>query len=184
MLDRVRVFADVLADPQAYRRAALQRKFETLTFGPNEVFQGIAAAADVPELPAWIVARFPALHPRVTFFRRSPLGQVEPTYIHSDAGMGDWTGILYLNENPPERDGTLFWRHKETDRIESGDDFSGDGEFQDFNRWSQWKFVRARFNQLVLFPAHHFHSRALFKNHGDGDGARLIQVVFGDGEGL
>lgn len=184
MFDRVRVFRDVLVDPREYRRAALDRKFETLNFGPTEVFHGISAAADVPDLSSWITARFPALESRVTFFRRSPLGQLEPTYIHSDAGMGDWTGILYLNENPPEGDGTSFWRHRETGAIEGDESVSGDPYFADLSKWERWKHVQARFNELVLFPARHFHSRGLFENHGKGDGARLIQVVFGTGEGL
>lgn len=184
MLDRVRVFSNVIENPADYRQRALSLPFESLTFEGQETYHGIAVAAHIPDIPEWIAARFPSLKPNVTFFRRSPFGQIEPAYIHSDADMGDWTGILYLNENPPEHDGTLFWRHKKTGRTEIGDGFTGSGEFQQIDRWAQWKHIQARFNQLVLFPSRYFHSRALFKNHGDGDAARLIQVVFGTGEGL
>lgn len=73
--------------------------------------------------------------------------------------MGRFTGIYYLNPEPPAGDGTAFWRRYGND-------------------WKMTRLVPARFNRLLIFRAGLHHSRALFDNYGHGDGARLIQVIF------
>ncbi|WP_428673723.1 DUF6950 family protein [Reyranella sp.] len=150
------VLDDLLPDPMAYLAEVRRLSFGSVTFGPD-TFKGIALAHrdDVDRIAETHTRASPAL----SFFRRSPLGQVEPNYIHCDAGMGDFTGIFYLNPEPAEGDGTAFWER-------SGDD------------WKMTRLVPARFNRLLLFTAGLHHSRALFDNYGEGDGARLIQVIF------
>lgn len=182
-MKEILIFDGVMPDPVAYRADALKHEFRTYTFGPDEVFHGIALAGQNFSLPSWIIAKFPTLTPRVNFFRKSPLEQVEPTFIHSDDGMGDWTAILYLNEKVTEGDGTVFWKHKESGEIQAQtsktDRFSED--FKDLSKWELWNRAKAAFNRVVMFPAPFFHSRAIFSNYGQDDDARLIQVVFGTG---
>lgn len=177
------IFDNVMPDPAAYRADALRHDFRTYTFSKDEVFHGIGLAGTNPALPAWITAKFPSLSPRVNFFRKSPQGQKEPTFIHSDDGMGDWTAILYLNEKPIVGDGTKFWKHKGSGKIQAGraelDQFEGD--FPHIDKWEPWHHVRAAFNRLLMFPSPYFHSRAIFENYGADEGSRLIQVVFGTG---
>ena len=50
--------------------------------------------------------------------------------------------------------------------------------WSDRDQWSLRLHVASRFNRVVLFPAEYFHSRALYENYGDGDTARLTQIVF------
>jgi hypothetical protein len=175
------VFNDVLPDPHGYREIALASDFKDFKFNEDETYCGIGLAGHLLALPKWITAKFPQLTPKVSFFRKSPVGQIEPAYIHADYSMGDWTAILYLNENPPDGDGTTFWKHKDRGFTEVGEGFDGSADFNDQSKWERWCHVAGLFNRAVLFRAPLFHSRGIFENYGNGHQARLIQVVFGTG---
>lgn len=180
----IHVIDHALPHPHFYRSLALAREFGTVDVGAQ--FHGIALGADAT-LPELVVARFPMLAPALSFFRRSPEGQPEPNFIHTDCDMGEWTAILYLTPNPPLDDGTTFWRHHESGRIETATGATSDANlaetlaWRDRTQWEPWRTVAAVFNRVVLFPATYYHSRALEANYGEGDTARLIQVLFGMG---
>lgn len=181
------VIDDVLPDPVAYRAAVLAMPRQSHALAPEVVFHGIAQPPD-RSLPDWIEAHFPMLYATLSMTRLSPLGQKEPNLIHTDCDLGEWTGILYLNPNPPDTDGTTFWIRRETgaalstaatldERVDEG--FA----WQTPDLWEPTRTIPAAFNRLVLFPAAAYHSRALFDNYGaDPESARLIQLVFGTGE--
>lgn len=152
----IRVLDDVLPDPLAYRDRALAQDFRDVTIGPD-TFRGIAPCADQRVTSAAVEAI--GAEPVLTFFRKSPAGQHEPNFVHSDEGMGNFTGIYYMNPDPPDGDGTTFWE-------------------RNADEWWPKQHVPARFNRLLLFSAEIPHSRAIFDNYGEGDSARLIQVVF------
>ena len=102
------------ANPEGYRQLALSREFKTFEF-PHCKFHGIAPINEIPlQIERWLPPGW-----TLTFFRKSPAGQVEPHFIHTDIDMGDWSALLYLNPEPAEGDGTDFWTHKETGEIES-----------------------------------------------------------------
>lgn len=172
------VFDNVIRTPMTYRDAARELSFASVEAGPD-TFHGIAPCAD-PELPNLLMRALPAgAAPTMSFFRRSPTGQAEPNYIHTDAMMGDWTAILYLNGDPPIGDGTSFWRTKDGQQ-DRGQDIER-ASMEDLSLWDRWQHVDARFNRLVIFKSDLYHSRGIAENYGDGDEARLIQVVFGRG---
>jgi hypothetical protein len=152
----IRILDDVLPDPMAYLAEARRQVFRNVTAGPD-MFRGIAYALrrDVAE----IAEAQTGAHAVLSFFRRSPFGQAEPNFVHSDEGMGWFTAIYYMNPAPPEGDGTKFWE-------------------RDGGGWKETRLVPARFNRLLIFDASLPHSRAIFENYGEGDGARLIQVIF------
>jgi hypothetical protein len=152
----IRVLDDVLLDPLAYLSEVKRLPFRDVTLGPD-TFRGIAPShrGDVGRVAEAETKASTAL----SFFRRSPKGQAEPNYVHSDEAMGRFTGIYYMNPEPAEGDGTAFWER------ESGE-------------WKMIRLVPAKFNRLLIFSADLHHSRALFDNYGEGDEARLIQVVF------
>lgn len=176
------VFDDVLPDPDAYRSAALARAFQTVDVGAQ--FHGIALGGDAT-LPALVTARCPWFVPTLTFLRQSPAGQIEPNYIHTDCDMGDVTAILYLTPDPPEGDGTTFWRHRATGQIatQTGptgvDNLAEVLAWRDLALWEPWHQVAARYNRVVVFPAAYYHSRSIEANYGVGASARLTQVLFG-----
>ncbi len=153
----IRVIDDVLADPLAYRTNALAQPFEDVTIG-RDTFRGIARCSQ-GDVAAVASGALPGTKTILTFFRKSPEGQVEPNFVHSDEMMGDFTGIYYMNPEPKKGDGTAFWEQY------------GVG-------WRKTQHIEAKFNRLLLFSADLHHSRAIFENYGDGDDARLIQVVF------
>ena len=172
------ILDDVLPDPVAYRDAALALPFGNVTLG-DDTFRGIAAAQS-PALPIAFERSVPEpIEATLSFFRLSPLGQQEPTYLHSDAAMGDWTGILYLNPDPPEGDGTVFWERLSTGHRYGIWDEGTERASKNLSLWAPWELVPAKFNRLLIFRADLYHSRALPGNYGEGDRARLIQVVFG-----
>lgn len=174
-------FDDVLHDPHAWRARILEGNFGTYSF-PEATFHGINTVPPNGELIAYIQRFFPDFKPTLTFARRSPEGQVEPHFIHTDIDMGDWSAILYLNPERPAGDGTDFWTYLGTNAIESFIPHERSNEGRDPKGWMLRRHVWSRFNRLLVFPSSYFHSRAIFDNWGQGDDARLVQVVFGKGE--
>jgi hypothetical protein len=182
--EAIRVTDDVLPDPLVYRAAALTQPFGDLVSGPV-VFHGLALIGHSP-LAAWLTATY-GLTPTLEFFRLSPLGQEEPSRVHTDRDMGDWTAILYLNPDPPAADGTTFHRWRATGAIASvavtpAEKRAEWEAWRDDTQWEAWHTVPAVFNRLIVFPAPYFHSRAIVENWGEGLDGRLIQIAFGRGE--
>ena len=178
MWPAIHVFDAVLENAPAYRAAALAQPFRDVET-PAGIFSGMAACAD-PAVPTEIATRLPGFCGRFSCFRRSPAGQPEPHYIHTDVDMGDWTAVLYLHPHPPEGDGTSFWRDRHTQAIAA--DHSTPAMWANREAFDRWHHVPAVFNRLVVFPAPYFHSRGLIENYGQGHDARLIQIVFGTKE--
>ncbi len=175
----IRVFDDVLVNPEAYRADALAREYRTFDFGDVK-FHGIAPADLDSSMCKWLRRQFPWIFPVLTFFRKSPLGQEEPHYIHSDVDMGDWSALLYLNPDPPQGDGTAFWTHK-SGAVQSKIPHERSQEGKTADNWTMRELVGGAYNRMVVFPSSYFHSRAIHENWGSGDDARLVQVVFGTG---
>ncbi|HEV8500429.1 MAG TPA: hypothetical protein VGR63_02545 [Casimicrobiaceae bacterium] len=175
-----RVFDDFLPDPARHRARALTLEYKTYAF-PEATFHGIAIPPE-GDVALALAGRFPGATPTLSFFRKSPEGQTEPHFIHTDVDMGDWTALLYLNPDPPAGDGTVFWEHVATGERENAAPHLRSVEGRSAEGWKPWRRTAARFNRMLLFPATYFHSRAIFANWGDGDGARLTQVTFGRGD--
>jgi hypothetical protein len=178
VLKDIGVYDAFLPEPDSYRRFALQQTFRSFEF-EHCTFHGIAPLSLSEFVPTAIGKLLAPSVSTLSFLRRSPLGQEEPHFIHTDIDMGDWSAILYLNENPPEGDGTTFWTHKPTGAIESLVPHERSEEGRSPQGWGARKTVQARFNRLLIFPSSYFHSRAIFDNWGRGDDARLTQVTFG-----
>lgn len=177
----IQIHDDVLPSAEAYRARALSGRFQTVEDGVVQ-FRGIQPCAD-PTLPMWLKTHYPSLDPIVSFFRQSPLGQEEPHYLHDDRSMGTVTAIYYLTIDPPEGDGTLFWRNTRTGATTATATTPAEMQAEavswfDLEQWDVASHVAAKFNRLVLFPADLVHSRAIPENFGEGAEARLIQVVF------
>ena len=170
------VIDNVLSDPMGYRDLALTREFRTYEF-PHCKFHGIAV---VNALPGELYEQLPS-KPDLAFFRKSPAGQVEPHFIHTDIDMGDWSALLYLNPEPPKGDGTDFWMHNVTGEVSNKTPHLRSIEGLEKSNWTKRHHVEAKFNRLVLFGSDYYHSRAIFDNWGEGNDARLVQVAFGKG---
>ncbi len=176
----IRIFDDAVENPIAYRERALRLEYRSYDFG-HCMFHGIATGGPCAGMLGRLHREFENIMPSLTFFRKSPLGQVEPHFIHTDVDMGEWSALLYLNPTPKEGDGTTFWTHIPSGAIGSMVPHERSDEGREVYNWQAREKIEARFNRLVVFPSHYFHSRAIHENWGDGDGARLVQVAFGTG---
>jgi hypothetical protein len=120
------------------------------------LFKGIQLRDDIVSF--MVRSLFPDYIISMNFARRSPLNQIEPTFVHSDAGMGDLTCVLYLSKDHPREDGTTIYN-------------TDDPEDKSLT-------VYSRFNRMIVFDSKLFHSRNIFSNFGFDDTARLVQVLF------
>lgn len=173
---------DFLPDPLTYVEEARCREYRSYDF-EHCVFHGISVAAPDSIVPGLLRQIDASLDAKLTFIRRSPLNQVEPHFIHTDVDMGEWSALLYLNRTPPDGDGTSFWTHLATGEIGNPIPHLRSQEGQHQHGWKVREKVLAKFNRLVIFPSHYYHSRSIFDNWGDETEARLVQVAFG-GKGL
>jgi hypothetical protein len=178
----VHVYDDVLDEPDAVRAAILGVPAQCIDFGGGQVFHGIRllpADALVPFLGALrVFAAGMSIGPFPPFARQSPAGQLEPNDVHSDAGHGQRTALLYLNPTPADCDGTVFWQRKATGAVRGPWDADCEADSHDRSAWAPWRTVDARYNRLLLFEADYFHGRRIVENYGAGDEARLIVVAF------
>jgi hypothetical protein len=146
---------DVIKEPNAYVRGILDIGFQDITIG-EQTFKNIQPRDNNDELANAVHFLFPGYKIVYNFVRKSPFNQAEPNFIHTDEMMGDITVILYLNKLSPAGDGTIIYDndHKPLCRLYS------------------------KYNRMVAFLSRSPHSRSIFDNFGDGDDARLIQVIF------
>lgn len=176
----IQVFDDVLADPDAFRASVLAEPVVSYQDG-QKVFRGLRLPTDAHWATVHdLVARYvPGAVVSLTFARQSPLGQREPNDVHSDIGHGSRTAILYLNPEPADGDGTLFWRHQASGLVRGPWDAQCQADSHDRSAWTIWRRVEARYNRLLVFDADLYHSRALVENFGaDPESARLIWIAF------
>jgi len=178
----MRIIDNFLINPDAYRRQCLDSEFGSHGEGP-QTFHGISIVHSGNLVRAILDDRFqPLSWCQHSFLRKSPSGQIEPSDIHTDAAMGTWTGILYLNPTPHPGDGTVFWMHKKTGAIGSNSETEWNPGGHVREDWTETEHVEAKFNRMLIFPATRFHSRSLVENFGTGEDSRLIQVTFGGGD--
>ena len=154
-MNRFTIIDDVIRNPQRYLYDILQGQFKDVQDG-DKVFKGIQPRPNDDEFASFLLSMLPEYTVSYNFIRKSPLGQIEPNYIHSDEMMGELTALLYLSESHPDNDGTTFYDENE----------------------NKMGIVYSKFNRMVLFESKIKHSRNIFNNFGQGDTSRLVQVVF------
>ena len=148
-------FDNVLKDPKDYVADIYKYGFQDVADGDN-VFRNIQPRDIYDEFAQYVTNVFGGYKVSVNFVRKSPLNQQEPNFVHTDEMMGDITCILYLNEDAPSEDGTTIYDQEE----------------------KPLAVVYSRFNRMIAFNSDLLHSRNLFENFGEGENARLIQVIF------
>ena len=155
----------------AFAQDAKQAKYETVYQG-GAAFPGFAETELLPpELDS--LRRLigdPTLTGRAAYRRYEP-GMIQPTFIHNDAAVADYTCILFLN-GPSEAFGGLA--------------FYGDSHQPEYvNGIPAWpvmncklmqEYVPMRPNRLVIFSGDEFHSR--WPKDPPSDHVRTIKVYF------
>lgn len=149
------VVEDILKYPHEYVSDIHLHGFEDLADGQN-IFKNIQPRGYNDDFSKLVSELFPDYRIAFNFVRKSPLNQEEPNFIHSDEMMGDITCILYLNEMSPVEDGTTIYDNDKNPLVK----------------------IYSKYNRMVAFGSEMLHSRNLFENFGEGETARLIQVIF------
>lgn len=149
----MRFAEDVLGCPDQYVNDILSGEFTDVQDG-DTVFKGIQLREN-DEFQSFVERAFPNYSTTYNFVRQSPINQVEPNFIHTDEMMGDKTVLLYLNKIFPQGDGTTL--------------YDGDNPMFVFY---------AKYNRMISFDSRIPHSRNIFENYGEGESARLVQVIF------
>ncbi len=144
---------DVHEDPDKYVEDIKNKGFSDFEAG-NQVFKNVQALEkdDIVEAIEDMIGAKLVL----SFARMSPLGQEEPNFIHKDDMHGDFTAILYLNKTYPIGYGTTLYDEDENEVL----------------------ICKAKYNSVYIFPSNVKHSRNTLQNFGEGDDARLVQVMF------
>ena len=145
---------DLLDDVSAHIADVLSNEFIDVTDGVS-TFKNIQdRKSDI--VSESILPLFKDFEVAYNFVRRSPEGQEEPNFIHSDEMMGDITCLLYLNEDPPSEDGTTMYNDDDSVAL----------------------VFKSKLNRMVAFDSKVKHSRNIFNNFGSDDKSRLVQVIF------
>lgn len=149
------VVENALKYPHEYVSDIHLHGFEDLADGEH-IFRNIQPRGNNDDFAKLVLELFPDYGIAFNFVRKSPLNQEEPNFIHSDEMMGDITCILYLNEMSPVEDGTTIYDDEKNPLVK----------------------IYSKYNRMVAFGSDMLHSRNLFENFGEGETARLIQVIF------
>lgn len=145
---------NVIKDPNQYVDDILKQGFYDFADG-WKVFKNVHARNN-DEFKKFVLDLFPDYEAKWNFVRQSPLNQEEPNFIHKDDMMGDITVLLYLSKNHPDNDGTTIYDENNKPIC----------------------VLYSKFNRMVAFDSDLPHSRNIFENFGEGDDARLVQVIF------
>lgn len=148
------VVDDVIDNVDQYVSDILSGDFIDV-FDGEKIFKGIQPR-DTDALSLYINNKYPNHVITYNFIRKSPEGQIEPNFIHTDEMMGDRTVILYLSKKENKLDGTTL--------------YDNDG--------NPILIVNAKYNRMFTFNAEIPHARNIYENFGQGDESRLIQVIF------
>lgn len=147
---------NVIQNPVEYVADILSSEFVDIYDGVN-TFQNIQPRDHIDEFTTIVMDLVgPFYDVAWNFIRKSPEGQQEPNFVHTDEMMGDITAILYLSRTHPEDDGTTIY------------DDEG----------NKACVFYSRFNRMIIFDSNLPHSRNIFQNFGQGETSRLIQVAF------
>jgi hypothetical protein len=146
---------NIIQSPEQYVQDILDNEFVDIYDGQN-VFKNIQPRDHDDEFALFVLDLFSEFKVVWNFIRRSPKGQEEPNFVHTDEMMGDLTAILYLSKEAPDEDGTTIYDHDMK---------------QSFVAYS-------KFNRAIVFDSALPHSRNIYENFGEGEASRLIQVMF------
>jgi hypothetical protein len=148
-------FDNIIKDPISYVSDIHLHEFQDVADG-QYTFKNIQPRDNNDEFAQYVTELFVGYKVNLNFIRKSPLNQDEPNFVHTDEMMGQITCLLYLNEQTPDNDGTTIYDEDEKPLIT----------------------MYSKFNRMIAFNSEAPHSRNIFENFGEGESARLVQIIF------
>lgn len=171
------IIDNVLKDPDARRKFALDQPFDVTGNFPNKRTTNFASQEDKEMIEK-------ALGAKITYWP----GKYNGSYQYALKGMKSWihrdateySAILYLTPNPLISGGTETFMHKKLNRTYSGDkeiNKALDNDSYNKSAWDVLDSVGCLYNRMIIFNGMQSHqSRDYF---GDcKENARLFQVFF------
>lgn len=118
------------------------------------------------------------------FARQSPVGVKAPHQAHTDAEMGKYTLLVYLNEKYEDGVGTEIVHHKATGmRVHPSNEEELAIWKRDTNVFDAWErdyFCQAVFNRGLVIDSQLYHRALPVNGCGEGDKSRLVLIGFFD----
>jgi hypothetical protein len=148
-------FDNIIKNPISYVSDIHLHEFQDVADG-QYTFKNIQPRDNNDEFAQYVTELFVGYKVNLNFIRKSPLNQDEPNFVHTDEMMGQITCLLYLNEQTPNNDGTTIYDENEKPLIT----------------------MYSKFNRMIAFNSEAPHSRNIFENFGEGESARLVQIIF------
>lgn len=154
-------------------------------------FDGVTYPLICAEIPMWlrdcvyeaIEKNFCKPFSATMFMRRSPSGVPCPHQVHSDAGMGTHSLMLYLNAEDDCQGGTSFLSHRATGIAYAPEDQAAvDIIVADQNDGRAWRIretVPMQPNRAVIFDASRLHRAEPVGGFGDTpENTRVVLTCF------
>lgn len=176
------VVDDFYSDSRRIRKAALGLKY----IAPNpKGLGGLAWRCDVPVSKevvaglekAWGFKIKPSrAEIRYTLESADEISQRRGIICHSDAGVSEFTAVIYLSRPQDCIGGTAFFEHKPSGS-KVHDLNANPVDFRAINDWREYHCSDMKFNRLVTYPSNIFHGikRPFFGK--DIKSSRMIQSI-------
>lgn len=182
-------------NPEDEHIVATTANYQTIPHN-DHAYEGICLTEDPKgclKIKSWARSQT-KLNQELCFYRHYLPNQKHPTYIHTDAPIGELSAIVFLNKEP--QGGLAFWRHRVTGWTKHPDQKTLDDLFLPPNAaadlflqiqkqgweekyWDLTCFVAMKFNTAVVFDANLYHSRYPMEPHYDcAEGGRLVKAYF------
>lgn len=183
---------DFFADFDAVRRWADCAKFEDVTSPVDGVVYPDLCGA----IPPWILSEMLAGASdllgwmpvcRTIFARLSVVGRVAPHQAHTDASMGQYSMMVYLNRPEHCAGGTSILRHIETGAERNPTDAEGEAIWKrDTNvpdAWERTVMCGMKPNRALIFQADLYHRAEPIGGFGSNskDGRTVLIMFFDKG---
>lgn len=114
------------------------------------------------------------------FMRKSPAGVPVPHKFHTDNSMGDYSMMIYLQDNPGA--GTGLAIHKEMNIWMAPEDQEqlkkAIKDCNDDSKWQIYKAAEMVKNKAVIFDSRLFHVALPIGGFGEGDESRVVLTCF------
>lgn len=114
------------------------------------------------------------------FMRKSPAGVPVPHKFHTDNSMGEFSMMIYLQDNP--RAGTALAYHKELGINQAPNDNEKlEKTIKDCNddsKWQIYKLAKMVKNKAVIFDSRLFHVALPIGGFGEGEESRVVLTCF------
>ena len=114
------------------------------------------------------------------FLRRSPEGVPVPHKFHTDHSMGDFSMMIYLQDNPDAGTGLAIHKEMGISRAPDNQEQLNKAieDCNDDSKWQIYKIAEMMKNKAVIFDSQLFHVALPIGGFGEGKESRTVLTCF------